>query len=342
MISKIIEEDKIIKAKELIDGSQHIAIIGHVSPDGDAMGAALALYHFLFSIDKEAVVIFPDSHPRFLDWMQGIKDVLNYTDHKNEVEETLQKVELIVFVDFNEISRVGALSSIVETSTAKKILIDHHPSPSDFCDVMISVPQVASTSELIFRLICRMGHFADINKFCAESIYTGMMTDTGGFTYNSNHSEIYIIIAELLKKGVDKDEIYNNVYNTNTADRLKLMGFVLSQKMRVYPEYKTAMISLSLEEQRRFNFQKGDSEGFVNIPLSIEGIVFSVFIKEDPDKLKISLRSRGTFPVNEVSSVHFNGGGHLNAAGGESTLSLSQAEEYFEQILPSYKELLSK
>lgn len=343
MISKIIEEEKVQKAKELIDNAQYVAILMHVSPDGDAVGSALGLYHFLFSIDKEAVIISPDAHPAFLNWMRGSKEILNYEDNATKVEGALQKADLLICVDFNEVKRTGALSSLVESSSAKKILLDHHLSPTDFCDVMISLPQIASTAELVFRLICRMGHFADINKFCAESIYTGMMTDTGGFTYNSNQVEIYIIIAELLKKGIDKDEIYNNVYNTNTADRLKLMGYLLSEKMRVYPEYKTAVISLSMDEQKRFNFQKGDSEGLVNIPLSIQCVVFSIFIKEEPNKkLKLSLRSQGTFPVNEVSALHFNGGGHLNAAGGESSLSLAKAEKYVEQMLPSYKEKLNK
>jgi bifunctional oligoribonuclease and PAP phosphatase NrnA len=277
MISKIIPEEKVLKAKELIEHAQRIAIVGHTAPDGDAIGAALGLYHFFFSINKEALVIFPDAHPRFFDWMHGIKEVLLYDRNTSKVEEALQQVDLIICVDFNEIKRVGELAPLLEASPVKKILLDHHPNPTEFCNITISQPQIVSTSEIVFRLICRMGHYVDINKFCAESIYTGMMTDTGGFAFNSNQAEIYFIIGELLHKGIDKDDIYNKVYNTNSADRMRLMGYMLSEKMRIYPEYKTALITLSLEEQRRFNYQKGDSEGFVNIPLSIEGIVFLGF-----------------------------------------------------------------
>ena len=200
----------------------------------------------------------------------------------------------------------------------EKILIDHHLHPEDFCRIVISHPEISSTSELVFRLICRMGYFSDISREGAECIYTGMMTDTGGFTYNSNNREIYFIISELLSKGIDKDAIYRKVFNTYSESRLRLMGYVLSQ-MKVYPDYHAALISLTKAEQSRFDYIRGDSEGFVNIPLSIKGVIFSCFLREDTEKpmIKISLRSVGTFPCNRLAAEFFGGGGHLNASGGE-------------------------
>jgi phosphoesterase RecJ-like protein len=342
MISKIIAEDKVVKAKNFIYDAEKIAIVAHASPDGDAVGAALALYHFFFSIDKKTTVIFPDPYPTYLGWLPGADKSLTYTEQKNEVEKVFSDIELIICVDFNEPRRVGGMKDLLINSTATKLLIDHHPNPaSDTWHLNISYPEIASTSEMIFRLICRMGYASEINKYCAECIYTGMMTDTGKFTFNSNSTEIYYIIGELIRKGINKDEIYNKVYNTYSADRMRLMGYSLANKMRIFPEYKTALITLSQEEQKKYNFQIGDSEGFVNLPLSIEGIIFSAFFKEEANRIKVSFRSQGSFPANEVCEKYFNGGGHLNAAGGESYLSLKETEKLFEQILPEYKDLLN-
>jgi phosphoesterase RecJ-like protein len=229
----------------------------------------------------------------------------------------------------------------VEEATAKKILIDHHPEPSHFCNLVISHPEISSTSELIFRFICRMGMFDDLNRDCAECIYTGMMTDTGGFTYNSNDPHIYYIIGELLRKGIDKDLIYSKVNNHYTENRLRLQGYVLYEKMKIYPELHTALIVLSQEEEQRFQWRRGDTEGFVNMPMSIDGIVFSVFIREEENMVKISFRSRGVFPANRFASEVFSGGGHLNAAGGEFYDSLEKAVALFETHLPDYAGLLS-
>lgn len=343
MISKIISEEKVIKAKHLIYDAEKIAIITHASPDGDAIGSALAFYHFFFSIDKETTVIFPDPYPSYLAWLNGADKSLIYSEQKTEVEKVLSEAELIICVDFNEPKRIGEMQDLLVNSKAKKLLLDHHPNPSEnVWDVNISYPEIGSTSEMVFRLICRIGHASEINKFCAEAIYTGMMTDTGKFTFNSNSSEIYYIIGELIRKGIDKDGIYNKVYNTYSADRMRLMGYLLANKMQIYKEYKTAVISLSIDEQKKYNFQIGDSEGFVNLPLSIEGIIFTIFLREEQKRVKVSLRSQGSFPVNEVCEKYFNGGGHLNAAGGESYISLKETEKLVANILPEYKDLLTK
>jgi len=340
MISKIIAEDLITKVKKAIDSVDKIAIVAHVGPDGDAMGSTLALWHYLMTIGKEPVVIVPTAFASFLSWLPGAERVLIYEDAKEQCDEIFASTELIFTLDFNQASRMAMMADAVINASAPKILVDHHLHPGDFAKIAISYPEISSTSELIFRLICRLGDFAKINLACAECIYTGMMTDTGGFTYNSNGQEIYIIIAELIKLGIDKDEIYRKVFNTYSADRLRLMGFCLFHKMKVYPEYRAALITLTGKELYQFNFQNGDAEGFVNIPLSIQGVDFSVFMREDTDKIKISLRSQGTFPANKVAAELFNGGGHLNAAGGESYMSLAETVKKFEEALPDYKDFL--
>ncbi len=342
MITKIIAEASIQKANKYIDYVDRIVIVTHVSPDGDAIGASLGLYHFLLEIDKQVNVIVPNDFPDFLKWQKGAHDIINYEKSPEIVVETIEAAELIFCLDFNTLKRIGELGTLVVQSKAKKVMIDHHLEPEDFCNVTMSYPQISSTSEMVFRFICRMGYFDDINKQCAESIYTGMMTDTGSFTYNSNNGEIYYIISELLEKGIDKDAIYARVYNTYSFDRLRLMGFLLYEKMKVFSEYKTALLALSCEEQSRFNVKKGDTEGFVNIPLSIEKVIFSVFIREDKDLIKISFRSKGNFPCNEFAAAHFGGGGHKNASGGEFYGTLEDAITLFESVLPQYAGLLNK
>ena len=340
MISKIIAEDQITKVKKAIDGVDKIVIVAHVGPDGDAMGSTLALWHYLMTIEKEPVVIVPTMYANFLAWMPGSECVLIYEKDKEKADELIAAAELIFTLDFNQASRMAKMADAVINAAAPKILVDHHLHPDTYAKITVSYPEVSSTSELIFRLICRLGDFSMINLACAECIYTGMMTDTGGFTYNSNKQEIYTIIAELIKLGVDKDDIYRKVFNNYSADRMRLMGYALYNKMKVYPEHKAALITLSLKELEEFNYQPGDAEGLVNMPLSIEGVIFSVFMREDSDKIKISLRSQGTFPANKVSADLFNGGGHLNAAGGESYTTLQEAVTKFETALSDYKDFL--
>ena len=340
MISKIIGEDLVHRTKIEIENADNIVIITHVGPDGDAMGASLGLWHFLMTIEKTPQVIVPTPFPNFLAWMPGANKTLVYKFDKEKADEHIQKADLIFLLDFNAASRMDKMADAVLASKARKVMIDHHLQPENIANIIISYPEISSTSELIFRLICRMGHFSDINLGCAECIYTGMMTDTGGFTYNSNHEEIYSIIYELIKLGVDKDDIYRRVYNTFSADRMRLMGYCLYKKMKIYPEYQAALITLTQRELHEFNYDNGDAEGFVNIPLSIEGINFTVFMREDPGKIKVSLRSQGSFPTNKFAAEVFGGGGHLNASGGESFTSLDEAVRKFEEALPLYTEFL--
>lgn len=340
MFKKVIDQEKINKVEHLLDKSDKIVIVTHVSPDGDAIGSSLGLYQYLVDSGNEVNVIVPNEFPYFLKWVKGAKDILIYEKYPDFAEKLISEADLIFCLDFNVLKRIHCVAPAVEASKAKKILIDHHPDPSDFCDVVISHPEISSTSELIFRLICRMGDFELMSKDSATAIYTGMMTDTGAFTYNSNDPQIYYIIGQLLTKGIDKDQIYSNVYKVYSADRYRMMGHMLSERMNLYEEYGAALIWLTEEDQKRFNSEKGDTEGFANIPLNIQGVTFSVFLREDENMIKISLRSQGDFPTNKFSAQCFNGGGHLNASGGEFFGSLAEAMEVFERALPDYKELL--
>jgi len=342
MLTKIISKNKIEQARQMIADAMKITIIVHLSPDGDAIGSSLGLYHYLIELGKEVTIIVPNRFADFLFWMPDSQNIVVYEEQPTETELIMQTSELMFALDFNTLSRIGKLNNVVSKISCKKILIDHHRDPDNFCDLTISYPEVASTSELVFRLIYGLDAINQMNKSCAECIYTGMMTDTGAFTFNSNHPEVYYIISELLKKGINKDDIYNKVYNTYSADRVKLMGYTLSEKMEILPEYHTAIITLSQAELDKFNYQEGDTEGFVNIPLSIKGIVFSVLIKEGKEMVKLSLRSRGTFPVNKVASTLFNGGGHINASGGESYDTLQETVDKLKAALPNYKKQLEE
>ena len=341
MLNRVISEDNIQKAKKLAFRYDKIVIVTHQAPDGDALGSSLGLYHFLKESGKKDVqVIVPNDYPVFLHWMPGAKNVINAEWQKKHAELAIASADLIFCLDFNTLKRIAQLEDPVRQSKAKKILIDHHLSPEDFCDVTISHPEISSTSELIFRFICRMGMFERINEPCAECIYTGMMTDTGAFTYHSSSYSIYYIIGELLQKGIDKDAIYAKVYNQCKEGRVRMQGYVLYEKMKLFDEYKTALITLSEQEHMRFNPERGDTEGFVNIPLSMKKVVFSAFIREDKGIIRISLRSKGTFPTNRFAEEVYGGGGHLNASGGEFSGTLEEAVKKFEDALPVYKDLL--
>ena len=342
MLSKVISQANIDHVEKWFERAEKIVIVTHISPDGDAMGSSLGLCHFLESQEKTVNVIVPNAFPDFLRWMPGAKDVIRYDKYKEFADKLIAEADVICCLDFNVLSRIDAMADAVAASKGRKRMVDNHLYPGDFCRIVISHPDISSTSELVFRLICRLGYFEDITKEGAECIYTGMMTDTGGFTYNSNSREIYFIIGELLSKGIDKDEIYRKVYNTYSEGRLRLMGYVLYDKMQVFPEFNSALIWLTKEEQGKFQYVKGDTEGFVNIPLSIKNVRFSAFLREDTEKnmIKVSLRSVGTFPCNKVAADFFNGGGHLNASGGEFYGTMEEAIDLFKQALLKYEELL--
>lgn len=339
-ITSIISSKVVDRTMLMIEQHENIVITTHLSPDGDALGSTLALYHFLKMKNKNVHIIVPNSFPYYLEWLNGADRIINYEHQTEEANQLIKKANLLLSLDYNTPKRIGAMGDVFIKSDAKKILIDHHLDPGDCFDIIISHPAVSSTCELVFRLLYQANKYDIIDKTIAESIYCGMMTDTGGFTFNSNNPETYEIISLLLKKGINKDEIYSNVFHNFKEERLRLLGYILSQRMKIYDEYNAALLWLSKEDQQQFKFVKGDTEGFVNYPLSIKGIIFSVFIREDKDLIKISFRSQGKFPANEFAGKYFNGGGHLNASGGEFHGTIEQAIELFESGIEHYKETL--
>lgn len=319
-------------------------VIAHVSPDGDALGSSLALAAFLRGRGVETKVIMPNAFPDFLAWLPGACDIVRYDLNKDEADSLLQTADLVCCLDFNEPSRVDIVEDALLASPARKLMLDHHLFPADFCDIVLSYPEASSTAELTFRFITALGGREEITSAMAECIYCGMMTDTGGFTYSSNDPEIYLIIYELLKCGIDKDEIYSRVNNTAGESVLRLRGYALYEKMVVLPEFHTAIISLDKHELKKFCCQKGDTEGLVNMPLKIGNVKLSIFLKEDTehDYIKISLRSKGDFRCNELASRFFGGGGHKNASGGEFRGSMDEAVEQLKMALVSFEKELKK
>ncbi len=331
MLSKVILESNIVQAGKLIDNSKKILLTSHISPDGDAIGSTLGFYHMLTKLGKNVTVMVPNRYPAFFKWMPGIEKVVIMEENKAESVKIFKESDLIFCIDYNSLDRVNGMKPLIETSKSKIIVIDHHLNPNIKADVCISHPEISSSSELVFRFLCRWGYYPEITLEAAQCIYTGMMTDTGGFTYNSNDPEIYTIIKLLLEKGVDKGDICRKVFNTYSENRLRLLGYCLN-KMEILNDCNTAIITLTLDEQKQFNYAIGDTEGFVNMPLQIENINKSVFLREDKDKIKLSFRSQGDVPVN-VLAEKFGGGGHKNAAGGESYTSLENTIVKLKEIL---------
>ena len=337
MLTKIIDNDIIHKLKAYIHKGDKFVIISHEMPDGDAIGSSLGLYHYLSSFDKKLIkVVVPNIFPDFLKWMTGANDIVIAEQYPDFARQLITEADVIFCMDINAIKRVGKLASALAASDARKVLIDHHPDPENFCKIEISFPEMCSTSELVFRVICALGDVDLIEKAAAECLYAGMMTDTGAFTFNSNGEGIYVIISELLKKGIDKDDIYRKIYQVYSLSRVRLMGYVLLDKLKTFPDKRTALFTLSRLELNRFRYKCGDTENFVNLPLSIKGIYFSVFMREEKHFIKVSLRSEGDFPCNVFASRYFNGGGHKNASGGEFYGTMEEAVKAFEEGLALY------
>lgn len=330
------------KVKELLRKPKRIAILTHWSPDGDAMGSSLGLYNYLIQKKHSVTVITPNDYPDFLNWMAGNSKVVDALANPKKAANALKKAEVIFTLDFNSLKRIDALGELVQQSAAVKILIDHHVQPEDYADYSYHTVNTSSTCELVYEFIAMLGDKKLVNKKVAECLYTGIMTDTGSFRFPSTSANTHRVVAALLDAGAKNGEIHQLVYDGNTESRMRLMGYSLSEKMRLYREYNAACIYLNTEELNRFKYVKGDTEGFVNYPLSIRNIRFSAFIVERDGKVKVSFRSKGDFDVNQFARTHFNGGGHVNAAGGSSDLSLEETVRLFESLLPQYKKQLLK
>jgi len=317
----------------LFSAAENILLISHINPDGDAIGAQLALYHYIKPRGRNVKLLSPNFLQEFLKWMDGVDQINIYIQERKKCRKLIEEADLIVMLDFNQPNRLGEAQYLVMASNAKKVIIDHHLDPYNFADLIISEPSFCSTSEIIHELVCGMGGIQMITKSYAEAIYVGIITDTGNFEHGSYSSRTFRIIADLLDTGLEKEKVLDLIYNNYSAERIRLEGFALNQRMVVIPEYKTAYIYLSKEDLLNYKHVKGDTEGFVNIPLSIKGIHFSALFIEKDNFIKISFRSKGHFPSNEFASQYFSGGGHLNASGGEYTDSLRNTVDYFLKIL---------
>ncbi|MGC1630970.1 MAG: bifunctional oligoribonuclease/PAP phosphatase NrnA [Gelidibacter sp.] len=335
-------EQDIKEIKALLATPKHIVIVPHKNPDGDAIGSTLGLCHYLIKNNHQATVVVPNDYPDFLKWLPGQDDVIIYESDRTNAENLIEKADIIFTLDFNAFHRAGDMELPLANSKAIKIMIDHHQQPDLYAQYMYSDVGMSSTCEMVYHFISKLGDVDEINGQIATCLYAGILTDTGSFRFPSSTSTTHLVAADLIDKGANHSEIYNAIYDTNSYERLQLLGVALNN-LKVLPEYKTAYITLSQEELNAANFRKGDTEGFVNYGLSIKGVIFAaIFIEHKQEGIiKISLRSEGDFSVNEFSRENFEGGGHTNAAGGKSDLSLNDTVEKFISILPRYKHTLN-
>ena len=318
---------------ELFSSSENILIICHINPDGDSIGAQLALYHYFKAKGKNVSLLSPNNIQEFLRWMDGIDELNIFIKDRKKSKVLIDRADLIVMLDFNQSNRLGEAEDYVIASKAKKVIIDHHLDPKNFADLIISDPSKCSTSELVHELVCDINGKNYMNRSYAEALYVGIITDTGNFEHGSYSSRTFRIVADLLDSGILKEKIINLIYNNFSSDRIRLQGFALNRRMVVLPELKTAYIYLSKDDLKEYNHVKGDTEGFVNMPLSIKGINFSALFIEKENFIKLSFRSKGQFPSNEFASLYFSGGGHMNASGGEYTDTLGNTIVYFLKVL---------
>jgi phosphoesterase RecJ-like protein len=317
----------------LFSSSENILIICHINPDGDSVGAQLAMYHYFKSVNKNVSLLAPNNLQEFLKWMDGAGQIDIFIKDRKKGRQLIENADLIIMLDFNQPGRLGEAEEAVVASKARKVIIDHHLDPENFADLIISDPAKCSTSELVHEIICEVNGAKFMNRSYAESLYVGIITDTGNFEHGAYSSRTFRIVADLLDTGIIKERIINLIYNNFSSDRLRLQGFALNQRMVVLPEFRTAYIYLSKEDLKTYNHVKGDTEGFVNMPLSIKGINFAALFIEKDSFIKLSFRSKGQFPSNEFASLYFSGGGHLNASGGEYTDTLENTIAYFLEVL---------
>ncbi len=331
-----IDIEKSLLAKEYILKAEQIAIIPHAGPDGDAIGSSLALMRYLKKIGKQVRVICPNAYPQFLTWLHDETELDVFDGAEEFCTTYIDQSDLIFILDHNSFKRSGDLGKLLEKNTASKVMIDHHPMPEDIADVTISDTAMCSTCEMVYEFIGALGGNNQIDKEIAECIYTGIITDTGGLSYNSSNERIYQVVGDLMGKGIDKAKVHDKIYDNYSAHRMKMLGYCLNEGMELLPEYETAIIHLTKETLEAFEYQDGDTEGFVNYPLSIKGINISIIFMEKDDCVKISFRSKGSIPINQMARDFFNGGGHINAAGGRTYESMSKAIRKFKKELPAF------
>jgi phosphoesterase RecJ-like protein len=345
MLKDILNSQQLEQLKTLIGESQNIIITCHQNADGDALGSSLGWAEYLKTQGKEPTIIVPDQYPDYLHWLPNTEKIVRYDKHREQADLLLKIADLVFCLDYNTPSRVDEMETALCGSPAKKILIDHHLGPDVPAILTISHPEASSTSELVFRIVWQLGGFDLMTKHFATPIYCGMMTDTGGFTYNSSDPTIYYIISQLLTKDINKDRIYRNVYHNFSENRLRLTGFVMLERLVVDNERHASYYALHREDLKRFHFVKGDAEGLVNMPLQIKGHKLSISLREDTERQNlvwVSLRSVDDFPCNKMAAEFFNGGGHLNASGGHLDMTIDEAVQVVREAIIAYAEQLKR
>lgn len=334
--------EEIQAVKNLFSTPHKIVIVPHKNPDGDAIGSTLALWHYLKDNGQDATIVSPNDYPEFLKWMPGNDQILNFEKENSQAKEKIHSATVICTLDFNHLGRVGQMTGFLEAATADFIMIDHHQEPADYALITYSDVKMSSTCEMVYNFIEFLGDTDKITRSIATCLYTGIMTDTGSFKFSSTTSRTHRVIADLMEKGAENTEIHHQIYDTNSADRMKLLGIALNN-MVVVEDRHTAYITLTQNELDSCNYKKGDTEGFVNYGLTLDGIKFAVIFIENAEEgiIKISFRSVGDFSVNQFARKHFEGGGHDNAAGGKSDLPMFETIEKFRKLLKDYKTELS-
>lgn len=331
------------KVHELLRNEvKRIVIIPHVNPDGDAIGSSVGLNEVFLNAGYASGVIVPNDFPTYLNDLDCEVAPLIYEQQTEQCQQLITMADILFFLDFNDLKRLGKLEGFMKGISKPTVLIDHHPNPEIKADFMFSDTDVSSTAELVFDFVDAMGLMDHLVKNGANALLTGIIADTGSFSHNASRPNMYQIVGDLINRGANKEKINESLYNNFSEKRMRLLGYCLSEKMEIFPQYRSALIWLSAEELKRFDFHPGDTEGFVNYPLSVKGIVFTAFFMEKHDLIKISFRSKGGFSTNDFSGAHFNGGGHRNASGGEIKLPMQEALSLFRSLLPHYAEQLEK
>ncbi len=338
----MLNKQQLEEIKGFIENGSKIAITTHTNPDGDAIGSALAVYHYLKSKGATVEAVVPNSFPGFLKWLSKSKDLVVFEKQAKKAKTILAEADLIFCLDYNALSRVGAVTDDLKAAKAKKILIDHHISPeTESFDYIISETNTSSTGELVFDFINAMGDEKLIDRTIAECLYTCIITDTGSFSFSCNNAKTFEVAAKLIEKGVDARKIHGLIYDTFSESRLRLLGYAINDRMLVWEELKTALIYLTKDDLRKFNYKVGDTEGLVNFALSMDKVNVAVLVTDKDKKVRMSFRSKGEFSVNDLAREHFNGGGHRNAAGGNMSKPILEVVEEIKTVLKNYKEQLN-
>lgn len=336
MFRKIFKESDLKHFESLLARADNIVLTCHVRPDGDALGSTLGLMHILKGLGKKAVVVTPDQAPKTLSFLPSFKEIIPYTKYPDYAERLVRDASLLICCDFNKPSRLEQMSPVLENAGCSKVLIDHHQNPDDFADITFSFPEMSSTCELVFRLVAALGLYSDMDLDSATCICTGLITDTRNFSVNCSNPEIYSVLMKLLEKGVDKPFIVRQALELRTLDSMKLQSYALYEKMEIFDRHHASVITLDRDELDRFHYERGDTEGLVNMPLQVAGITYSFFLREDPDCVKVSARSVDNFPVSRICEDLYGGGGHIMAAGGEFKGTLEECRRILIEAMPKY------